>query len=87
VLAAYAVQAFCLPASCTRTAQATDSFSAASGLYCQGFGPRAVFRNRPEQALERERKLHTFQMAAGRAPEADDAIRQLASWARPRLGL
>lgn len=31
--------------------------------------------------------LHTFQMAAGRAPEADEAIRELASWARPRLGL
>jgi len=31
--------------------------------------------------------LHTFQMAAGRAPEADDAIRQLADWVRPRLGL
>jgi monoterpene epsilon-lactone hydrolase len=31
--------------------------------------------------------LHTFQMAAGRAPEADDAIRRLASWVRPRLGL
>jgi acetyl esterase/lipase len=31
--------------------------------------------------------LHTFQMAAGRAPEADDAIRALAGWARPRLGL
>ena len=31
--------------------------------------------------------LHTFQMAAGRAPEADDAIRELARWARPRLGL
>ncbi|HEY6791635.1 MAG TPA: alpha/beta hydrolase [Trebonia sp.] len=31
--------------------------------------------------------LHTFQMAAGRAPEADDAIRQLAGWVRPRLGL
>ncbi len=30
--------------------------------------------------------LHTFQMAAGRAPEADDAIRALASWVRPRLG-
>ncbi len=29
---------------------------------------------------------HTFQMAAGRAPEADDAIRRLAEWARPRLG-
>ena len=31
--------------------------------------------------------LHTFQMAAGRVPEADDAIRQLAGWVRPRLGL
>jgi acetyl esterase/lipase len=30
---------------------------------------------------------HTFQMAAGRAPEADDAIRRMAAWARPRLGL
>jgi monoterpene epsilon-lactone hydrolase len=31
--------------------------------------------------------LHTFQMTAGRAPEADDAIRRLAVWVRPRLGL
>lgn len=31
--------------------------------------------------------LHTFQMAAGRAPEADDAIAELAGWVRPRLGL
>ncbi|MDB4881807.1 MAG: Acetyl esterase/lipase [Gemmatimonadetes bacterium] len=31
--------------------------------------------------------LHTFQMTAGRAPEADDAIRRLATWVRPRLGL
>ena len=31
--------------------------------------------------------LHTFQMAAGRAPEADDAIRALADWVRPRIGL
>jgi acetyl esterase/lipase len=30
---------------------------------------------------------HTFQMAAGRAPEADDAIRRQAEWVRPRLGL
>jgi acetyl esterase/lipase len=30
---------------------------------------------------------HTFQMMAGRAPEADDAIRRLAEWVRPRLGL
>jgi acetyl esterase/lipase len=31
--------------------------------------------------------LHTFQMAAGRASEADDAIGRLAGWVRPRLGL
>jgi acetyl esterase/lipase len=31
--------------------------------------------------------LHTFQMAAGRAPEADEAIRRIADWTRPRLGL
>lgn len=31
--------------------------------------------------------LHTFQMAAGRAPEADDAIARQAAWARSRLGL
>jgi acetyl esterase/lipase len=30
---------------------------------------------------------HTFQMMAGRAPEADDAIRRLATWVRPVLGL
>ena len=30
---------------------------------------------------------HTFQMMAGRAPEADDAIARLAQWVRPRLGL
>lgn len=30
---------------------------------------------------------HTFQMAAGLAPEADDAISRLAAWARPKVGL
>jgi epsilon-lactone hydrolase len=30
---------------------------------------------------------HTFQMAAGRAPEADEAVRKLAEWVRPQLGL
>ena len=30
---------------------------------------------------------HTFQMAAGRAPEADDAIARLAEWARQKLGV
>jgi epsilon-lactone hydrolase len=31
--------------------------------------------------------LHTFQMAAGRAPEADEAIGRMAAWIRPKLGL
>jgi acetyl esterase/lipase len=31
--------------------------------------------------------LHSFQMMAGRAPEADDAINRVAEWLRPRLGL
>ena len=31
--------------------------------------------------------LHTFQFSAGRAPEADEAIRRLAEWVRPKLGL
>jgi monoterpene epsilon-lactone hydrolase len=31
--------------------------------------------------------LHSFQMAAGYAPEADDAIARLAAWARPKLDL
>jgi len=30
---------------------------------------------------------HTFQMAAGRAPEANDAIERFAVWVRPKLGL
>jgi acetyl esterase/lipase len=30
---------------------------------------------------------HTFQMAAGRSPVADGAIRRLGRWLRPRLGL
>ena len=30
---------------------------------------------------------HTFQMAAGRSPIADDAIARLADWVRPHLGL
>lgn len=34
-----------------------------------------------------EGQLHTFQMAAGRAPAADDAIGRLAAWVRPKLGL
>jgi epsilon-lactone hydrolase len=32
-------------------------------------------------------QLHTFQMAAGRDPVADEAIGRLAAWVRPRLGL
>src|SRR5262249_1555932 len=31
--------------------------------------------------------LHSFQMMAGRAPEKGDAIRRLAEWVRPKLGL
>ncbi|TPI32924.1 alpha/beta hydrolase [Mesorhizobium sp. B3-2-1] len=31
--------------------------------------------------------LHSFQMMAGRAPEADDAIARFAAWVRPRMGL
>ena len=30
---------------------------------------------------------HVFQFMAGRAPEADDAIRKLAAWVKPKLGL
>jgi acetyl esterase/lipase len=32
-------------------------------------------------------QLHTFHMAAGDSPESDDAIRKLAEWVRPKLGL
>jgi monoterpene epsilon-lactone hydrolase len=32
-------------------------------------------------------QLHTFQMAAGRAPVADEAIGRMAAWVRPHLGL
>ena len=34
-----------------------------------------------------EGQLHTFQMAAGRTPVADEAIRRTAAWVRPLLGL
>ena len=30
---------------------------------------------------------HVFHLLAGVAPEADDAIRKLAAWVRPKLGL
>lgn len=30
---------------------------------------------------------HTFQMMAGRAPEADEALARLSEWVRPHLGL
>ncbi|MDH7461199.1 alpha/beta hydrolase [Chitinophagaceae bacterium 26-R-25] len=30
---------------------------------------------------------HTFQMAAGRAPEADDAMARYVNWVKPKLGL
>jgi monoterpene epsilon-lactone hydrolase len=34
-----------------------------------------------------EGQLHTFQMAAGRTPDADEAIRRFAAWLRPKLSL
>jgi hypothetical protein len=30
---------------------------------------------------------HVFQVLAGTAPEADDAIKRMAEWVRPKLGL
>jgi acetyl esterase/lipase len=30
---------------------------------------------------------HVFQFLAGRAPEADDSIKRMAAWVRPKLGL
>ena len=30
---------------------------------------------------------HAFHLSAGHAPKADDAIRKLAEWVRPKLGL
>ncbi len=30
---------------------------------------------------------HVFQFLAGTAPEADDAIKRMAEWVRPKLGL
>ncbi len=47
----------------------------------------AAYRWLLEQGAEPGHMLHTFQMAAGRAPEADDAINRMASWLRPKLGL
>jgi epsilon-lactone hydrolase len=34
-----------------------------------------------------ESRQHSFQMAAGLAPGADDAISRFAAWARPKLGV
>jgi acetyl esterase/lipase len=70
-----------------------------SPLYIQAGGDEALFDD--ARGLEEHARkegvdvrldvfpgmLHTFQMAAGRAPEADDAIRRMAEWVRPRLGL
>jgi len=70
-----------------------------SPLYIQAGGDEALLddaRSLDEQARKAgldvrldvfPGMLHTFQMAAGRAPEADDAIARLAGWVRPRLGL
>jgi len=43
-------------------------------------------RSRP-QIDEFPDQQHSFQMAAGLAPEADDAINRSAAWARPKLGV
>ncbi|MEV0168939.1 hypothetical protein B0I32_1539 [Nonomuraea fuscirosea] len=34
-----------------------------------------------------EGQQHTWHMGAGRAPAADEAIKKLAEWVRPKLGL
>jgi acetyl esterase/lipase len=34
-----------------------------------------------------EDQQHTFQMAAGRSPIADEAIARIAAWLRDRLGV
>jgi acetyl esterase/lipase len=71
---------------------------AASPLYIQASRDEVLvddsrsFAERAQQAGVEVRldlfpgQQHTFQMAAGRSPEADDAIRRLAEWARPKLG-
>lgn len=73
--------------------------SALSPLYIQAGGDEALLddaRRLHQRAVEAgvdsrldifPGMLHTFQMAAGRAPEADDAVRRMAEWVRPRLGL
>jgi epsilon-lactone hydrolase len=68
-------------------------------IYLQAGGDEALvddsrmFAERAKQAGVEVRfdvfpeMLHSFQMMAGRAPEADEAIRRLAEWVRPKLGL
>jgi acetyl esterase/lipase len=47
---------------------------------------RRLAEHAPEASLDVfPDMLHTFQMAAGNAPEADEAIRRMAQWVRPRL--
>jgi hypothetical protein len=46
---------------------------------------QAVMSPQPDDLVTNEQ--HSFQMAAGLAPEADDAINRFAAWARPKLGL
>ena len=54
-----------------------DSRQFADGAEAVGVGARLdIF---PDQQ-------HTFQMMAGRAPEADDAIGRFADWVRPKIG-
>jgi hypothetical protein len=55
-----------------------------------------TFAERRELPLDEWREIieewgqsqrHTFQIGAGRSPEADEGNRRLAEWARPKLGL
>jgi acetyl esterase/lipase len=49
---------------------------------------KAIQRVGGEVTLEVHPEMqHVFHLLAGVAPEADDAIRKLAAWARPKLGL
>ena len=96
------VQGFFGPAADLRDPQASPLHADLTGLgpvYIQAGGDEALLDD-ARLLDEHARKagvealldvfpgmLHTFQMAAGRAPEADDAIGRLAAWVRPRLGL
>jgi acetyl esterase/lipase len=52
----------------------------------RGFAAHAARAGVDVRLHEFPDQQHTFQMAAGLAPEADEAIDLLAAWARPKLG-